>query len=156
MVLPGRRYVAVVQEAQRFVQLGLQAGAEAALIKVRAAVQNHLPGLGGISETRGKRPSSAREERQEERQSERLEVPVQDHQVGGSFSIALQRPLQILNLLLQFRRVALSVQNGRGQTQNARAAGDALEILERRHRRLRNWGDAVTATGRRLTFIISQ
>lgn len=50
MVLSGRRYVAVVQEAQGFVQLSLQTGAEAALINVGTTVQNHLPGLTGISE----------------------------------------------------------------------------------------------------------
>lgn len=165
MVLSGRRYVAVVQEAQGFVQLSLQTGAEAALINVGATVQNHLPGLTGISERQYKAwLQQGRDSLPPQRSRKGLAAPVQDHQVSGSFSVALQGPLQILNLLLQVRRVTLSIQDGRGETQNARAAGHALEILPRcggeegvgfRHCCLTRLSIFLQPE-RRLTFMISQ
>ena len=48
-VFPGWGYVAVVEEVESFLQLRLQTRWEAALVEVRAAVQDHLSGLRGIS-----------------------------------------------------------------------------------------------------------
>lgn len=94
-ILSCNRYVAVIQEVESFIQLLLQLGREAALIHVGTTVQNHLSGLRGVS--------------------------VQDNKISGRFSVALQDPLQILDLVLQLRRVTLPVQNRGCETEDTRA-----------------------------------
>lgn len=50
-VLSGNRYVAVIQEVERFIQLRLQTGRKATLIHIGATVQHHFSWLRGVSDS---------------------------------------------------------------------------------------------------------